>query len=224
RPLRGHPLALTNGRAVTAHGRVILHTYRLVPLSSIGRKACPGPVGSPGQVAGGGSLRGPATSEGLIGALAPRRGGRGWGECWSPRVRGTPSTLPPDKETEKPPPRPEARGAGSSDAPVDHLRLLGDAVPTERGVDRGPPVPAHPAAAVVVADQGPQAPGHRLRRVIDVEPVDLVPDELGGAAPLRAHHGLVGRPPLEDDDPERLVAAGHRHDVARLEQVGQLQA
>src|SRR5208337_5412900 len=109
RPLRGHPLALTNGRAVTAHGHVILHTYRLVPLSSIGRKACPGPVGSPGQVAAGGSLRGPATSEGLIRALAPRRGGRGWGECS--------------------PPRPGARGAGSSDAPVDHLCLLSDAVP-----------------------------------------------------------------------------------------------
>ena len=112
----------------------------------------------------------------------------------------------------------------SGDAGVDGFGLLGDAVPAEGGIDGGSTVASHPTAAAVIGQQRAQTPGYRVGRVVHLHAVDAVPDELGRSAALGADNGLVGRPALEDDDAEGFIAAGHRHDVARLEQVVQLAA
>src|SRR5437763_143219 len=79
-------------------------------------------------------------------------------------------------------------------------------------------------AAAVVGQQRAEAPGDRVGRVVHLQAVDAVPDELRRPAALGADDGLVGAPAFQDHDAERLVAAGHGDHVAGLEQVVQLPA
>src|SRR5690242_18790359 len=86
---------------------------------------------------------------------------------------------------------------GLGDAGVDGFGLLGDAVPTEGGIDGGPSVAAHATAATEVGQKRSQAPGDRVGRIIDLQAIDAVPDEFGWSSALGADNRLVGRPAFE---------------------------
>jgi hypothetical protein len=103
------------------------------------------------------------------------------------------------------------------DAGVHGFGLLGDAIPAKGGIDGGPAVAAHPAAASEIRQQRASPPGDRVGRVIYLQTVDAMPNELGGTAALGADDRFVGRPAFQNDDAERLIATGHCHDIARLE-------
>src|SRR6185437_8353854 len=110
------------------------------------------------------------------------------------------------------------------DAGVDDFGLLGDTVPAESGIDSRSTVATHPATAAVVGQQRTQSPGDRVRCVVHLQAVDAVADELGRSTALGTDDRFVGRPAFEDDDTEWLIAAGHRHDIARLEEIVQFAA
>src|SRR5947209_6349583 len=75
------------------------------------------------------------------------------------------------------------------------------------------------AERMVGGKERAQAPGRAVRRAVHARVLDAVPGKFGRPAALGAEHRLVRAPPLQEHDAERLVAAGHRHHVARLEQV-----
>src|SRR5947209_10899113 len=81
-------------------------------------------------------------------------------------------------------------GWDSGHAGVDLLGLFGDAVPAEHGIHRGAAIAAHPATAIVVRQERAETPGDGIRRVVDLQAVDSMPDELGRTAALGADDRL----------------------------------
>src|SRR4051812_1392748 len=79
-------------------------------------------------------------------------------------------------------------------AAIDGLGLLGDHVPAEGRIHCGPPVAAHPAAAVMICKERTDTPTNTVRVVIDLQAIDPVPDELGRPAAFGTDNGLEGTP------------------------------
>eukprot|EP00166_Cyanidium_caldarium_P004517 ctg_478.g246 len=98
---------------------------------------------------------------------------------------------------------------------------LGDAVPAELLSRLSAALLAEEAGVLEVLEALADAPGDRAGLGVDLVPLAIVGDKLARAAILGDHHRLFARPRLQHHDPERFVAAGHAHHVARLEELHQ---
>ena len=63
-------------------------------------------------------------------------------------------------------------------------------------------------------------PGDRLRRVVHLQAVDAVPDELRGPAAVGCDNRFARTPCLEQNDSERFVTTRYADDVAGLIEIG----
>src|SRR5208283_5742180 len=81
-------------------------------------------------------------------------------------------------------------------------------VPSEYLLNRGAAVAAHPARPLEIGEEGADAPADRIGGSLNLQAIDVVPNELLRAAVFGGDHRLACGPTFEGADAEGLVAAG----------------